>query len=43
VDDTERFRLLRRYRTPRFRIGKKVFCEIRGEVTICGMNDAPIL
>jgi hypothetical protein len=43
MEDAERFRLLGIYRTPRFRIGRKVFCEIRGEVTICGINDAPIL
>jgi hypothetical protein len=42
MDDVERFRLLSKYKTPRFRIGRKVFCEIRGEVTICGINDTPI-
>jgi hypothetical protein len=31
MEDTERFRLLGRYRTPRFRIGQRVFCEVRGE------------
>jgi hypothetical protein len=43
MEDTERYRLLGTYRTPRCRIGQKVFCEIRGDVTICGINDAPIL
>jgi hypothetical protein len=43
MDDTERFRLLSKLRTPRFRIGQTVRCAIRGEVTISGINDAPIL
>jgi hypothetical protein len=42
MDDAERFRLLGNYRTPRFRYGRKVPCEVRGEVVITGMNDAPI-
>jgi hypothetical protein len=42
MDDTERFRSLGRYRTPRFRYGRKVLCEVRGEVAITGMTDAPI-
>jgi hypothetical protein len=42
MDDAERFRLLGKYRTPRFRIDRKVLCEVRGEVTITGMTDAPI-
>jgi hypothetical protein len=42
MDDAERFRLLGNYKTPRFRYGRKVLCEVRGEVTICGMSDAPI-
>jgi hypothetical protein len=42
MDDAERFRLLGKYRTPRFRYGRKVLCEVRGEVTIVGMTDAPI-
>jgi hypothetical protein len=41
MDDSERFRLLGKYRTPRFRIGRKVFCEVR-DMTITGMTDAPI-
>ena len=42
MEDAERFRLLGKYRTPRFRYGRKVLCEVRGEVTITGMTDAPI-
>jgi hypothetical protein len=42
MDDAERFRLLGAYRTPRFRYGHKVLCEVRGEVTICGITEAPI-
>jgi NUMOD3 motif len=30
------------YRTPRFRYGSIVFCEVRGEVIITGLTDAPI-
>jgi hypothetical protein len=42
MDDAERFRLFGKYRTPRFRYGRKVVCEVRGEVIITGMTDAPI-
>jgi hypothetical protein len=42
MEDAERFRLLGTYRTPRFRYGRKVICEVRGEVTIVGLTDAPI-
>ena len=42
MEDSERFRLLGKYRTPRFRIGRTVFCEVRGEMVITGMTDAPI-
>ena len=42
MEDAERFRLLGKYRTPRFRYGRKVLCEVRGEVTIVGMTVAPI-
>jgi len=42
MEDVERLRLLGKYKTPRFRYGRKVFCEVRGEVTICGLSDAPI-
>ena len=42
MNDSERFRLLGKYRTPRFRYGRKVLCAVRGEVTIVGLTDAPI-
>jgi hypothetical protein len=29
------------YPTPRFRYGRKVLCEVRGEVAITGVTDAP--
>jgi hypothetical protein len=42
MDDAERFRLLGTYRTPRFRVGQRVRCQVRGEVIITGMIEAPI-
>ena len=42
MEDAERFRLLGKYRTPRFRIGRTVLCEVRGEIVITGMTDALI-
>jgi hypothetical protein len=42
MEDAERFRLLGKYRTPRFRIGQRVRCQVRGEMVITGMTDAPI-
>lgn len=42
MDDADRFRLLGLYRTPRFRIGQRVRCHVRGEVIITGISDAPI-
>ena len=42
MDDADRFRLLGTYRTPRFRIGQRVRCLVRGEVIITGMTDTPI-
>ncbi len=38
----DRFRLLGTYRTPRFRYGRTVRCEVRGEVQVVGLHDAPI-
>jgi hypothetical protein len=35
-------RLLGTYRTPRFRIGQTVSCEVNGPVVIVGISDAPI-
>jgi len=37
-----KFKLHGRYRAPRFRIGSKVNCEVRGELRIVGVTDAPI-
>jgi hypothetical protein len=42
MDDADRFRLIGTYRTPRFRIGQRVRCLVRGEVIITGMTDTPI-
>jgi hypothetical protein len=42
MEDADRFRLLGKYRTPRFRIGQRVRCQVRGEMIITGMTDAPI-
>jgi hypothetical protein len=42
MNDAERFALLGTYRTPRFRVGQRVRCLVRGEVKITGMTDAPI-
>ena len=42
MDDAQRFRLLGKYRTPRFHISRTVLCEVRGQVVITGMTDAPI-
>jgi hypothetical protein len=36
MDETERFRLLGKYRTPWFRVGRTVLCEVRGQVVITG-------
>lgn len=38
----DHFKLHGNYRTPRFSIGAKVQCEVRGELKIVGMTDAPI-
>jgi hypothetical protein len=42
MDDADRFRLLGKYRTPRFRIGQRVRCLVRREMIVTGMTDAPI-
>jgi hypothetical protein len=42
MNDAERFRLLGSYRTPPFRYGRQVFCELRGWVTIVDLREAPI-
>src|SRR5688500_8779432 len=38
----DRFKLHGTYRTPRFRLGANVNCEVRGELRIVGMTDARI-
>lgn len=43
MDDATRFQLIGTYSMPRFRYGRIVFCEVRGEVTLCGLTDAPML
>jgi hypothetical protein len=40
MEATDRFRLLGKYRTPRFRIGQRVRCEVHGDMVIFGMTDA---
>jgi hypothetical protein len=42
MEDAERFRMLGKYRTPRFRVGQRVPCQVRGEMVIRSMTDAPI-
>jgi hypothetical protein len=43
AQDADRFRLrFGPYRTPRFRYGKMAWCEVRGDVRIVGLSDAPI-
>jgi hypothetical protein len=42
VLDADRFKLLGTYHTPRFRYGRRVQCQVRGNVTIVGLTDARI-
>jgi hypothetical protein len=42
MTDADRFKLLGKYRTPRFRYGQVVFCEVRGWVILTGLTQAPI-
>ena len=42
MKDSDRFRLLGTYRTPRFRYGRTVGCAVRGEVEVVGLHEAPI-
>jgi len=42
MSDADRYQLIGRYTTPRFRYGKLVMCEMRGEVEIVGLSDSPI-
>lgn len=39
---SDRVKLHGTYRTPRFRLGAKVKCRVRGELTIIGITDARI-
>lgn len=41
--NAERFQLIGGpYRQPRYRVGQKLFCEVRGMVTVLGVSNAPI-
>jgi len=42
MSENDRYPLIGKYATPRFRYGKFVMCEMRGEVEIVGLTDAPI-
>ena len=42
MTDADRIRLLGRYKTPRFRYGDAVFCEVRGDVVITGLSNGRI-
>jgi hypothetical protein len=43
MTDADRVKLLHGpYRTPRFRLGRVVMDEVRGEVVVCGLTDARI-
>lgn len=42
MDESKRFGLLAAYKTPRFKYGQIVVCEMRGEVEIVGLNDGKI-
>jgi hypothetical protein len=40
--DSDRFRLLDTYTTPRRHIVQRVRCAVFGQVTVCGLSDAPL-
>jgi hypothetical protein len=43
MTDADRFRLLfGPYRLPRFRYGGALRCELRGELVVTGLTDAPV-
>jgi hypothetical protein len=42
MTDADRFKLLDKYKTPRFRLGQVACCEVRGKVVITGVTEAPI-
>ena len=39
MEEADRFRLLGKYRTPRFRIGQRVRRQVQGEVVMTGVSD----
>ena len=44
MNDADRFKLLHGpYRSPRCRIGSKLFCEVRGWVSVRAMSDGRIV
>jgi hypothetical protein len=42
MDDVDKFRLLASYQTPCFWFGQRVSCQVRGELIIIGISEAPI-
>jgi hypothetical protein len=42
MNDADRFRLLGTYKTPRFRYGRQVSCDVRGWVSAVGLSAGPI-
>src|SRR5579871_4825707 len=43
MDHADRYKLLHGpYRMPRCRVGSRLRCEVRAEVIVCGISDAPI-
>src|SRR4051812_10029231 len=42
MDDTDRFRLLGKYRTPVFQYGEGGICSVRGQVEVVGLSGGPI-
>jgi hypothetical protein len=42
VKPTKPYALLGNYRTPRFRYGRVVYCELRGQVELCGLSNGRI-
>jgi hypothetical protein len=43
MTDADRFKLLfGPYRTPRFRYGGTLRCELRGDLVVTGLTDAPV-
>src|SRR5262245_4370157 len=42
MNDSDRFRLIGTYKTPRVRLGRWVRCALRGEVEVVEYTDAPI-